>query len=242
MATFRVSGVQMQVSAAKKDNLPKILRHIEQCDCDFLVFPEMALTGRSNEFSDVRTVEAWKQISAACRTGYVSAIVGTGARADGQGYIQTRVYRDDGELIGTHEKIVPTQAERKWARPGEELRTFRHMGLRFGCLVGNDLWVVPGGGPYPDARLSYQLAEQGAQVVFHSADTGTDIRFAHYFESNLRLRAWESKLHIITVNAATAEGALNCPSGVVGPDGEWLVQCSRTGEQTFTCDLEIDID
>lgn len=242
MATFRICGVQMQVGDSKKDNLPKILRHIEKCDCDFIVFPEMALTGRNNEFSEARTLDAWKQISAACRTGYVTAIVGTGARADGLAYIQSRIYRDDGELIGTHEKLVPTTSDRKWVRAGSELRVFRHMGLRLGCLIGNDLWVVPGSGGYPDSRLSYQLAQQGAQMIFHAADTGTDPRFAQYYESNLLLRAWESKLHIVTVNAAPAEGELNCPSGVIGPEGEWLVQAPRSGEQTFTCDLEIDID
>lgn len=242
MATFRICGVQMQVGPSKKDNLPRILGHIEKCDCDFIVFPEMSLTGNNNDFSDSRTLEAWRQIAAACRQAYVTAIIGTGAREEGRAYIQSRIYRDDGELIGTHEKLIPTESDRKWCRPGAELRAFKHMGLRFGCLICNDLWVSPGCGPYPDTRLTYQLAQQGAQLVFHSVNSGTDPRFAQYHDANLRLRALEGKLHIVTVNAASAGKPINAPSGVVGPDGEWIVQAPLTGEQVFNCDLEIDID
>jgi len=242
MATFRVCGVQMLVQPTKKENLPRILSQIEKCDCDFIVFPEMALTGRNNDFSDSRTVEAWKQIATACRNAYVTAIFGTGARNDEQSVIQARIYRDDGELLGTQEKLVPTKEDRTWCRPGAELRSFRHMGLRFGCLIGNDLWVAPGSGPYPDTRLSHQLGQQGAQLIFHTASSGTDPRFSAYYDANLRLRAWESGINIVTVNAASTDAPINSPSGVVGPDGEWLVQAPLVGEHNFTYDLEIDID
>ena len=242
MATFRVCGVQMLVGSSKKENLPKILGHIEKCDCDFIVFPELALTGANNDFSDTRTLEAWKQIATACRNAYVTAIFGTGAREEGQGLIQLRIYRDDGELLGTQEKLVPTMKDRAWCRPGAELRTFRHMGLNFGCLIGNDLWVAPGSGPYPDTRLSHQLSQQGAQLIFHGSNSGTDPRFAQYHEANQRLRAWESNIHLVTVNAASTSDPINAASGVVGPDGEWLVQAPLTGEHVFTYDLEIDID
>ncbi|MBI2433008.1 MAG: carbon-nitrogen hydrolase family protein [Candidatus Hydrogenedentes bacterium] len=242
MATFRVCGVQMPVGPGKKENLPRILEYIEECDCDFILFPEMALTGYNNDFSEARTAEAWRQIGAACRQAYVSAIVGTGARQEGHTYIQSRIYRDDGELLGTHEKIVPTQEERKWCRPGGELRAFRHMGLNFGCLICNDLWVSPGNGPYPDARLSLQLGQQGCQLIFHSINSGTDARYAQYHDANLRLRALESKIYIVTANAAHPHQPVNAPSGIVGPDGEWLVQCPLSGEHSFTYDLEIDIE
>lgn len=240
MATIRVMGVQMAVAPSKKDNLPRILEYIKQGNCEFMLFPEMSLTGYNNDFSDARTAEAWRQIALACRQSYVTAIIGTGARNDGRTYIQSRIYTGAGELLGTHEKLVPTEGDRKWCRPGEELRTFKDHGVTFGCLICNDLWVTPGCGPYPDPRLSYQLGQRGVQIIFHSANSGGDQRYFQYHEANLKLRALESKCYIVTANAAVPNGRVNAPSGVVSPEGTWLIQCPLEGEHTFAFDLEIE--
>jgi len=242
MATIRMCVVQMQVGASSKENLPKILEYIAKNDCDFIVFPEMSLTGFKEDFSDARTAEAWRQIAAACRQHYVNAIIGTGARAENHTFIQSRIYADDGELLGTHEKLVPTADDRKHFWPGSELRTFRRKGISFGCLIGNDFWVAPGQGPYPDMRLSHQLGERGAQVIFLSAHTGSDPHYAEYHEVNLKLRAMESKCYIVSANAANGDAPLNAPSGVLSPEGEWLVRCPPTGEHCYTHDLELDIE
>ncbi|NLV46083.1 MAG: carbon-nitrogen hydrolase family protein [Candidatus Hydrogenedentes bacterium] len=240
MRTVRIAGIQMSVSPSKKDNLPRILDHIRQGDCDFMLFPEMSLTGYHGEFNEERTREAWKQIAAACRQSYVTAIIGTGAIIEGRPCIQSRIYSDEGQLLGTHEKIVPTEDDRKWCRPGEELRVFQHKGITFGCLIGNDLWVAPGYGPYPDPRLSLQLAKKGAQIIFHSISSGVDRKYAAYYEANLALRALEGNMYIATANAVTDKGQLNVSSGVMSPKGDWLVQSSRADEQRYTCDLEIE--
>lgn len=241
MATIRVCGVQMRVAPSKKDNLPRILDYIKQGDCDFMVFPEMSLTGYNNEFNDNRTREAWNQIAAACRQSYVTAIIGTGAHIDGHTYIQSRIYTEEGKLLGTHEKIVPTESDRKWCRPGGELRLFTYKDVSFGCLICNDLWVTPGCGPYPDPRLSYQLAKKGAQLIFHSINSGHSQIHTAYHESNLSLRAREGNLYIVTANAAAPEGhAANAGTGVMSPEGEWLARCPREGEQKIYYDIEID--
>ena len=238
MATLRVTGVQMVVEKSKGENLPKILEAIQRSDCDFLLFPEMSLTGYNNEFSDQRTQEAWQQIATACRQSYVTAIIGTGTRTDGKTYIQSRIYTDEGALLGTQEKLIPTEKDREWCRPGDELRVFQHNGIDFGCLICNDLWVTPGTGPYPDHRLSYQLGQKGARVIFHSVNSGCDPFYSEYHNANLRLRARESGCYIFTVNAASKNGPINAPSGVVSPDGEWLTKCPLQGEETYTFEFD----
>jgi predicted amidohydrolase len=242
MATIRIGGVQMAVGPAKKDNLPKILAAIQEGGCDILVFPEMALTGHNDAFGDIPTLEAWDKIAAACRHHYVTAIVGTGSRAEGKVYNQARIFSDHGEAIGTQEKLIPTEDERKWCVPGGKLATFTRAGLSFGCLVGNDLWVAPGFGPYPDPRLSHQLAAKGVDILFHINDSGTDLAYAEYYLSNLRLRAREAKVPIVTVNAAQPGEALNVASGIMSATGEWMVTAPLTGEQRFRYDLDIVID
>ena len=241
MTTIRITTVQFQVSPSKKENLPRILEYIRQGDCDFMLFPEMSLTGYHGDFNEERPRQAWKQIAAACRQSYVTAIIGTGAvLEEGQRCIQSRIYSGEGQLIGTHEKIVATENDRKWCRPGEELRVFEHKGLTFGCLIGNDLWVTPGYGPYPDPRLSCQLARKGARLVFHSNHSGYNQIYTAFHESNLALRAREGALHIVTSNAASDSAPVNASSGMMSPEGVWLTQCPRIGEHKCTLDIEID--
>ncbi len=238
MSSLRITGIQMMVSPKLEENLPKILDYIIHSDADIVLFPEMALTGYHKDFSDRATREAWERIAAACRQSYTMALVGTGCREEGATYIQTRIFDDEGEVLGTHEKIVPTQSDRSFCQPGHELRVFTWRELQFGCLICNDMWVTPGCGPYPDPRLSYHLAKKGASVIFHSVNSGTDADYIPYHESNLVLRARESKVYIFTANAASADGPVNCASGVVSPDGEWLIQCPREGEHVYAFDLD----
>lgn len=240
MATFRICGVQMKVSDKLDDNLPRILEYIQSHECDFMVFPEMSLTGNHGGFSDKAARAAWNAIAEACRQACVCALIGTGRVRDDRRHIQCRIYDDNGELIGTHEKLVPTLSDRKWCEAGEKLRTFEHRGVTFGALICNDLWVTPGCGPYPDPRLSYQLGERGAQIIFHQISSGSSEIHRAYHESNVSLRAMESNVYIATANAACPEGPVNCLSGVMGPEGEWLVSLPREGEGVYSFDLELD--
>lgn len=240
MATVRISGVQMRVGAKKDENLPRILNLIERSDADFLLFPQMSLTGYNNDFSDVKTETALDAIAEKCRISYTAALVGTGTRMEGKSYQQTRIISDEGELIGTYEQLTPIKSDRSWCSPGDELRTFEHGGVKFGCLIGNDLWVTPGQGPYPDRRLSYRLSKEGVDVIFLSLNTGPDPDYRVWHEENLRLRAREAGCFIVTANACSDDGEVNAPSGVISPDGEWVTLVPRTGEHTYFFDFDVD--
>ena len=240
MAMIRISGVQMTVSPKLEENLPKILDAIAKTDADFVVFPEMSLTGYHGDFSAKAADAAWRQIATACRQSYVTALIGTGFKSEEGAFIQTRIFNKGGELVGTHEKLVPTSGDREWCRPGEELRVFQDNGVTFGCLICNDLWVTPGCGPYPDPRLAYHLGQKGAQIIFQAVHSGTSPVHVPFHESNVQLRAMESKVYIATVNAADPKGPVNCLSGVMSPEGEWLAQCPREGEHTYTQDVEVE--
>ena len=201
----------------------------------------MALTGYNDDFSDSRTADAWNEIASMCRKTYTTAIIGTGARADGNTFNQARIFGDDGELIGFHDMLMPSEQDREWVTPGEELRDFEAGDLSFGCLIGNDFWVAPGTGPYPDRRLSYQLGRNhGAQIIFHLNHSGIDAQYREYYDCNLRLRAKEARSAVVTVNAADPKGPLNVPSGLISAEGLWVEKVALTGEHTFTMDIEVD--
>lgn len=240
MATFRICGVQMTVSDKLDDNLTRILETIQSHDCDFMLFPEMSVTGNHGGFSDKAARGAWNAIAEACRQACVCAVIGTGRIRDDRRHNQARIYDDNGELIGTHEKLVPTLEDRRWCEAGEKLRTFEHRELPFGVLISNDLWVTPGLGPYPDPRLSMQLGEKGAQALFLLSNTGTRPEYYPYHEANLSLRAMEGKFYILTASAAYPDGPTNCPTGVMGPEGEWVTTLPREGEGVYSFDLVLE--
>jgi len=240
MATIRIAGIQMEVSDRIGNNESKIIKYIEQTDADYLVFPEMALTGYHQDFASQSAVRAWDKIATACRQNYSTVILGTGAIIDESSHIQVRVIGNDGSLVGTHEKLIPTEDDRKFCKPGEELRTFSYEGMRFGCLSGNEFWMAPGFGSYPDRRLSFQLGEHGAQVIFHCIHSGADPSYEAYYDSNLRLRARESGSYVVTANAASNGSPINARSGVVSPKGEWLISAATTGEQVYHIDIDLD--
>jgi predicted amidohydrolase len=239
MAKVRVSGVQLAVSTKLEENIGRILGYIKRSDAEFILFPEMSLTGYHGDFDEHDTRGAWNEIALACREARVNALVGTGCKENGNAYIQVRIYSAKGKLAGTHEKMVPTDADRKFFQPGKELRVFKLNGVTFGCLICNDMWVTPGCGPYPDPRLCYQLGQRGAQIVFHAIYSGATQVAIPYHESNLVLRAMESKIHIVTANAAVSDGPVNARSGVVSPEGNWLVDCPRLDEHVYTQDIEL---
>jgi predicted amidohydrolase len=169
---------------------------------------------------------------------YRAALFGTGARSEGKTYVQARAYGDDGGLLGTQEKLVPTLEERTWVRPGDGLELFSFRGVTFGVLNGNDLWVTPGLGPYHDPRLSNVLAQRGVDVIFHLNNSGTDADYRAWHDANLFLRAREAKVPIITVNAAHGPRQINSLSGVVGADGLWQVKTDPVGEHLFSFELQ----
>ncbi len=240
MASIRVTGVQMRPSESLAENLEKMLGYVERSESDVVLFPLRSLTGPTRNFDDISTRRAWELVAASARKYYTTVIFNTVAQDENERFIQTRIYSHEGELVGTQEKLVPTLNDREWCTPGDELRLFGHNGTSYGCLCGNDMWVAPGMGNYPDRRLSCQLGERGARMLFHSADSGTDLRYREYFESNLKLRAWESKCYIFTANAAPDNGELNAPTGVISPEGKILEECPRTGEHTYSFDLDLE--
>jgi len=113
------------------------------------------------------------------------------------------------------------------------------MRLSIGTLVCNDFWVTPGCGPYPDPRLAFQLGQKGAKVIFQAIHSGWTQLHTPYHESNLVLRAMESQAYVVTANAAETEGPVNAATGLISPEGEWLVQVPREGEQVFVEQIEV---
>jgi len=241
-ARYRIAVAQLRVDG--QDPWLNACGILEALDCaaaegaDFLVTPEMCLTGYHGRFDKGVRDELLATIAAACRSTGVTAVVGAGDKRRGKTYNEQVVIDAAGRVIGRHAKYVPTSWDRRWSAPGRRLRTFRDRGLVFGCLICNDLWVTPGTGARCDPRLTLRLARRGARVIFHSVNSGAEKRYVPFHESNLSLRAREGRLFIATANAARP-ASVNSASGILGPDGQWVVRCPRRGRQLAVAEVEV---
>jgi len=241
--SLRIAGAQLCVDPDDIDaNTRSVIEHVGRARaarCHFVVFPEMVLTGYHGRFAQTARDRAMAQVRQACKRNRICALVGAGHKPrPGVCYIQAVAIDDRGQTIGTHSKMVPTRGDRRFCTPGRRLRVFSYKGLGFGCLICNDMWVTPGCGPYPDPRLSYRLARRGARVIFHLINSGSSSQHIAYHESNLQLRAREGGLFIATANAAKPH-PINCRSGIVSPEGTWLVSVPRRGQQFYSARVTI---
>ena len=240
--TYRIAVAQLRVDPDdQRLNLCGLLDALDLAAAeaaDFLVTPEMALTGYHGRFDKALRDELVRHLRAACAETGVTLIVGVGDKRRGRTFNEQLVIGADGRIIGRHAKMVPTRGDLKWCVRGKALRVFQDRGLRFGCLICNDLWVTPGTGATCDPRLTLKLSRRGAGAVFHSVYSGASREYIPFHESNLALRAREGGLVIATANAAERH-AVNCTTGIVGPDGRWVVRCPRRSRQFAVADVKI---
>ena len=246
--TVRLTGVQMVVSRDLDANLPRVIAAIREAaedGADLVLFPEMSLSGYHGEWEFDHVRDAVRQVEDTIYACKIAAIIGTGWRENESTFIQLRAYDADATLLGTHEKMMPTgvdgqSGDRKFCKPGNDLRTFTWNGITCGMLICNDLWVTPGTGPYPDPRLTYRLGEMDTRIVFHSINSGASEVHRPFHESNQQLRAMESRMYIATANAADKDKRINAASGLVRPDGRWATKASYRGEGRWIADVTID--
>ena len=240
--SYRIALAQLPVSDTDQGaNAQEIIRAIEWAgreQADFVITPESSLTGHHNRFDKKLRDELMAAIRGAVASAGVVGIVGACDKRRGRFYIEQVLIGPDGEELGRRSKTVLASVDRSWATPGRKLEVFRHRGLDFGCLVCNDLWVVPLSGARTDPRLSLRLAELGARVIFVSSYSGSDQRFTPMHESNVMLRAMEGHLFIAAVNAAV-DGPVDAATGIMGPDGRWVLQCPRRGRRLAVAEIKV---
>ncbi len=255
---LRVAGAQIPVTTDIDSNLNHITGSIEFAraeSADVLITPEGSLSGYTPRFDETKTVAALREVTALAKEAGIGLALGTCFTEPGDGlcYNQLRFYEKSGEYLGFHSKTLrcgsltdPPKGEIEHYAVGP-LRTFALQGVTVGGLICNDLWANPGCTPGPDTHLTQQLADMGARIVFHAVNGGRngsdwarDVVWP-YHETNLRMRAQSGKLFIVTVdNAEPVDIPCSAPSGICGPDGNWIVKAPDTGKQFFVGDFEIN--
>jgi predicted amidohydrolase len=235
----RATLAQVVLHRNVEKNLANARRAFEQAGkekADFVLFPEMFLTGGVREIRQDEAAAGMAEIAQWCRKFAMIGLVGTGWKEEDKLFNQVRIIDAKGALVDAYAKKCLTYGDAKKVAPGKTPLVFSVDGLTAGVLICNDLWVTPGWTDGPNPHLTLQQARAGAQVIFHHIHSGNDQRYRAYHESNQFVRAVEAKCAIVAVNAFTAP-EVNATSGVVGTDFKHLVALPRDREVIQTVEF-----
>ncbi|MCG8553618.1 MAG: amidohydrolase [Desulfobacterales bacterium] len=202
-------------------NLAGTIKHI--CDAarqkaDFVVFPEMNLTGYSPaDLSNAVTVDSgWmdelNRLSQKHNIAILAGLVEQGAF--GKIYATHLVFRPD-QPVDRYRKIHLSPFEAPYFTSGDEAKIFKFKGVHFGIQLCYDAH-------FPE--LSTAMALKKADIFFfpHASPRGTPEEKSASWKRHLTARAFDNAVFVAAVNQVGDNNAgLKFPgiSMMFGPDG-----------------------
>jgi len=252
--SITVSAIQMIVTEDIDLNKRTIIANIKKAQkikADFFLTPEGSLSGYTHKFNQKKVEDAIDEIVYFASSAGLILLLGTCFFQNKNiCYNQIRIYDRKGKFVGFYakkflaDKINTTNKwESKYYTPGS-FKVFKLEDITFGLLICNDLWTNPEWTSIPVINLVQKCKEMKAKIIFHAVNSGfiikpSDIRYRRYHHSNLQIRASASKIPIVTVNASSKKFSVNCCSGIIDSDGNWLIKVPSKKEHFFYYNLKI---
>lgn len=139
------------------------------------------------------------------------------------------VISDQGDLTTRYDERLLSNTKLQFMyTPGAAAITFEIDGVRFGCALGIEVH-------FPEVFIEYEQLGVDC-VLFSSAGPGA--------RSHAGIFATEAQSHAATNSfwvsyAVTAQDAVNAPSGVISPEGDWIARCPTDGSPAVAV---VDLD
>lgn len=237
VAMGQISPVLGDVAANLERHLA-FVREAAAASADVIVFPELGLTGyhtldltlqvaRPLDHPDIRLlVDASREID---------ILFSFVEETDNHLFFISAVYASGGAIAHIHRKVyLPTYGmfdERRYFAAGERFESFASVVGKAGVLICEDAWHL---------SSPYLLSVQGATTFFVPASSPwrnvmaaeDDFGSHAFWRQLLQMYAQLLGVHIVFVNRVGYEDGVHFygGSGVVSPDGEWLVQAASNEE------------
>jgi predicted amidohydrolase len=136
------------------------------------------------------------------------------------------VISDQGEVLTRYdERMLSHTKFSHLYSPGVEPLTFEVDGVRFGCALGIE-------SHFPEVFAEYERLDVDC-VLFSSTGEVNDIAFATEARGHAAANGFWVGFAVLAPFSAGA------PSGLIGPDGEWLARCPADGRSAV---VAADID
>ena len=240
MASLKIAGCQMQVTADIQANVIKILAGIQEAvksGADLVAFPECAISGYpplnhpSIDDIDISLIaEANQTVCDAAREYGIWVVAGT-ILASSEGLLNSAlVINDKGIIEGRQDKLHFMPGDKPYFNAVASLECFDIKGVRIGVMVCYDIRFPE---PY---RI---LREEGAEafVVILNA-CGGDTWKRPIMEGSFRCRAAENTAYVAAINAA---GPLQmCVSRICDPVGVDLAYAEVDTEQMLLAEIDTE--
>jgi predicted amidohydrolase len=256
---MKFTASQQPVFADIKENLECIIDVLEtNKDSDWILTPEGSLSGycvnQTHEKNDSTYSESLKELETYLLNNRRNLALGTGhIEPDGMPYNQVRVYRQGVLQVAYNKQLltndVGAMGEYYYYLPGNTCNYFYlDMVDRFkaSALICNDVWAFPRMSPNGNPYFYRQISEAGAKVVFVSVNCCTDEfdeTVYNFHESHLRTLSKHFNIHTVVSSACTDmkgneyNGKIQCPSGIIDPNGEWIKKCKDTGMDSVSVEI-----
>ncbi|HWS36737.1 MAG TPA: carbon-nitrogen hydrolase family protein [Actinoplanes sp.] len=144
-------------------------------------------------------------------------------------HLSLYVVSDRGAVVTRYdERMLSNTKVSHMYTPGSEPVTFTVDGVRFGCALGMEA-------TFPEIFLEYERLDVDT-VLYSTHGSPGPVNNGPFA---LQARALAAACSYRVSYAGTAQDAPNAPSGVVGPDGDWLERCPPEPVSALvTVDLE----
>ncbi|WP_289018932.1 nitrilase-related carbon-nitrogen hydrolase [Desulfobacter postgatei] len=189
-----------------------------QQNCDFVVFPEMNLTGYAPaDLSNAVPLDSgWMdELNRLAQKYNIAILTGLVEKAASKKIYATHlVFRPD-QSVARYRKIHLSPFEAPYFSCGDDVKVFKFKGVHFGIQLCYDAH-------FPE--LSTAMALKKADIIFipHASPRGTPEEKSASWKRHLTARAFDNAVFVAAVNQVGENDAgLNFPgiSMMLGPDG-----------------------
>ncbi len=203
------------------NNCLKLIHQAVELGAEFIVFPEMNLTGyitgpAIKHISRSIQSDLTAMFSDLCYKKNITLLVGLAEKIkdNGEIYASHLIFPPD-KSMGTYRKIHTAPFEKKYFTAGNHATVFQSRGLTFGVQLCYDAH-------FPE--LSLAMAGQNADIIFipHASPRGTPKEKYKSWVRHLTARAFDNGIYIAACNqVGNNHENLNFPgiSLFIGPDG-----------------------
>tara|TARA_Y200000002_G_scaffold279826_1_gene233927 strand:+ start:1766 stop:2539 length:774 start_codon:yes stop_codon:yes gene_type:complete len=255
-----ISTSQQPVFKEIKENKECILDVLDQTkDSDWVLTPEGSLSGYcKNQIHEKNSSEygpALQEVENYLIKNKRNMLLATGhVESNGLPYNQIRVYKE-GQFQGAYAKQLLTNdldaaGELFYYVAGNEPHYYyldSDQKVIASSLICNDIWAFPRMSPKGNPYFYRDFRKYNVKVVFCSVNCNIDYLdplVYDWHETHLRLFSREFEMYTVVSGAATdmrgePVNHIQCPSGIIGPDGEWITKCKDTGMDIATADLKL---
>ena len=245
MKNIRVALAQIATKTGDKSYNLRIIENFcstaRNNATELIIFPELSLTGyvcrddfyHLAESLDGDSINSVKKIAKENNMVVVFGMPTTG-KIKNVIYNSSIIVNPDGETFSYNKLFLPTHSvfeEKRYFRPGTEVKSFDVNGMKFGMSICYDLY-------FPEVYRI--LALRGSELVICiSASPSTR---KEYFENLIRARAIENGMFVALVNRVGIEDGLTFWGGsqVVGPNGDIIMKGSYYDEEITYGNIDFD--